>query len=134
MPKEPRQAAPFAWPVAPAGGTYASRKGVKRVEQGIGQVIFLALLIAVFYFLLIRPQKKRVQQHQQLISSVDVGDEIVTIGGLFGRVTAMGDDDFEMEPSPGTRLRFVKSAIARRVSEDLSVNDEPVDDVGETGA
>ena len=75
------------------------------MEQGLGQVIFLALLIAVFYFLLIRPQKRRVEQHQKLVSSVDVGDEIVTIGGLYGTVTAIGDDDFELEPSPGTRPR-----------------------------
>ncbi len=104
------------------------------MEQGLGQVVFLALLIAVFYFLLIRPQKKRVEQHQKLIGSVDVGDEIVTIGGLYGRVTAIGDDDFELEPSPGTRLRFVKSAIARRVTEDLEPEEEVADDVGETGA
>lgn len=92
------------------------------MQQGIGQVVFLALLIGVFYFLLIRPQKKRVEAHQRLVGSVDVGDEIVTIGGLYGTVTAMGDEDFEMEPSPGTRLRFVKSAIARRISEDLELD------------
>ena len=88
------------------------------MQEGISQVIFLGLLVAVFYFLLIRPQKKRVEQHQRLIGSVDVGDEIVTIGGLYGIVTAMGDEDFEMEPTPGMRLRFVKSAIARRVTQD----------------
>jgi preprotein translocase subunit YajC len=106
------------------------------VENGIGQFAFLAVLIAIFYFLLIRPQKKRVEQHQRLISSVDVGDEIVTIGGLFGTVTAMGEDDFEMEPSPGTRLRFVKSAIARKVTEDVEAEDEAEveDEIGETGA
>lgn len=106
------------------------------MENGIGQFAFLAVLIAVFYFLLIRPQKKRVEQHQKLIASVDVGDEVVTIGGLFGTVTAMGEDDFEMEPSPGTRLRFVKSAIARRVTEDLTTEDEEEveDEIGETGA
>ena len=108
---------------------------MKRVEQGLTQIVFLALLIGVFYFLLIRPQKKRVEQHQQLIGSVDVGDEIVTIGGLYGTITAIGDDDFELEPSPGTRLRFVKSAIARRITEDLAADEEEtVDEVGETGA
>lgn len=95
-------------------------------------MIFLGALIAVFYFLLIRPQKKRVEQHQKLIGSVDVGDEIVTIGGLYGKVTAMGEDDFEMEPSAGVQLRFVKSAIARRVTEDLEP-EETVDEIGETG-
>ena len=97
------------------------------MEEGLTQLVLLGGLIAVFYFLLIRPQKRRVEQHRQLISSVDVGDEIVTIGGLYGTVTAIGDDDFELEPSPGTRLRFVKSAIARRITEDL----EPSDDAGD---
>jgi preprotein translocase subunit YajC len=105
------------------------------VQEGISQVIFLGLLVAVFYFLLIRPQKKRVEQHQRLIGSVDVGDEIVTIGGLYGTVTAMGDEDFEMEPAAGVRLRFVKSAIARRVSEDLEPDEEDAaaGEIGETG-
>lgn len=103
------------------------------MEQGLGQLVFLALLIAVFYFVLIRPQKRRAEQHQKLIADVDVGDEIMTIGGLYGTVTAIGDDDFEMEPSPGMRLRFVKSAIARRVTEDVD-EDTTVDDIGETGA
>lgn len=94
------------------------------MQEGVSQIIFLGALIAVFYFLLIRPQKRRVEQHQKLIGSVDVGDEIVTIGGLYGTVTAMGDDDFELEPSPGTRLRFVKSAIARRVTEELPDEDQ----------
>ncbi len=103
------------------------------MEQGLSQLLFLALLIAVFYFVLIRPQKRRAEQHQKLIGSVDVGDEIMTIGGLYGTVTAVGDDDFEMEPSPGMRLRFVKSAIARRITEDVD-EDTTVDDIGETGA
>ena len=82
------------------------------------QFLFLGLLIGVFYFMLIRPQKKRAEQHRNLIDSVAVGDEIVTIGGMHGRVTRLGDDDLEIEASPGTKLRFVKSAIARKVTED----------------
>jgi len=105
------------------------------VEQGLSQLLLLGGLIAVFYFVLIRPQKRRVEQHQKLIGSVDVGDEIITIGGLHGTVTAIGDDDFELEASPGTRLRFVKSAIARRVTEDLSGDDaEETDDAATGGA
>lgn len=87
---------------------------------GIGSsLIFLVFMFVIFYFLLIRPQKKRVNQHRKLIEGVDVGDEIVTIGGLFGTVRIMGEEDFELEVAPGTTLRFTKSAIARRVTEDL---------------
>lgn len=71
--------------------------------------------------MLIRPQRKRAEQHRNLIGSVDVGDEIVTIGGLHGRVTRIDDEEFELEAAPGTNLRFVKSAIARKVTEDEEI-------------
>lgn len=95
----------------------------------IGNVVFLALLIGVFYFLLIRPQKRRVDQHRRLIDSVDVGDEIVTIGGMFGTVRSIGDEHMELEITPGTTVRFTKAAIARRVTEDLDSSEE----AGDTG-
>ena len=88
------------------------------MADALPQLLFLGLLIGVFYFMLIRPQKKRAEQHRNLIDSVGVGDEIVTIGGLHGRVSRLGDDDIEIEAAPGTKLRFVKSAIARKVTED----------------
>ena len=93
---------------------------------GFENLIFLALLIGIFYFMLIRPQKRRVEQHRTLVESIGEGDEVVTIGGMYGNVVAIGDDEMELEVSPGTRVRFVKSAIARRVTEDLE--DEPGDE------
>jgi preprotein translocase subunit YajC len=95
------------------------------VEPGIANLIFLAFLIVIFYFMLIRPQKRRVEQHRRLISSISVGDEIVTIGGIYGIVGRMGDDDVELEISPGTTIRVVKSAIARRVTEDVEPGESP---------
>jgi preprotein translocase subunit YajC len=93
------------------------------VEPGLANLIFLGFLIVIFYFMLIRPQRRRVEQHRRLISSIGVGDEIVTIGGIYGRVGRMGDEDIDLEVSPGTTIRIVKSAIARRVTQD--VDDEP---------
>src|SRR5687767_12721130 len=94
--------------------------------EGLGNLVFLALLIGVFYFLLIRPQKRRVEQHRSLIESIQVGDEIITIGGLYGTVRSIGDDQIEVEVSPGTQLRFTKAAIARRVTEDIEEPDASV--------
>jgi preprotein translocase subunit YajC len=88
------------------------------VEQALPQFLFIGLLIGVFYFMLIRPQKRRAEQHRNLIDSIGVGDEVITIGGLHGRVTTIDDENFELEVAPGTKLRFVKSAIARKVTED----------------
>lgn len=88
------------------------------MEQS-GSFIFLILLIGIFYFMLIRPQRKRVQQHKRLIEGLDAGDEIVTIGGLHGVIREIGDEDLEVEVAPGITLVFVKSAVARVVEEDL---------------
>lgn len=93
--------------------------------QGLETLIFLALLIGVFYFMLIRPQKRRAQQHRELIESIRPGDDIVTIGGVHGTVRALRDENVEIEIAPGTVVRFVKSAIGRRVSEPV---EEPASD------
>jgi preprotein translocase subunit YajC len=90
------------------------------MEGGLSSILFLVFLIGIFYLMLIRPQRKRVEQHRKLIESVDVGDEVITIGGMYGRVKAIGDEELELEVSPGTTIRFTKSAIGRRVTEDLS--------------
>ena len=97
--------------------------------QGYETLIFMGFLIAIFYFMLIRPQKRRVQQHRQLIESVGIGDEIITIGGIYGTVRAIGDDEMEVEVSAGTTVRFTKSAIARRVTEDLQEGEVSGQDV-----
>lgn len=89
------------------------------MESGLSSLIFLGLLIAIFYFMLIRPQKKRMESHRELVESIGVGDEIITMTGLYGTVRAIGDEDVEIEIAPGTTVRFLKSAIGRRVSEDL---------------
>jgi preprotein translocase subunit YajC len=94
------------------------------MEQGLSSLIFLGLLIAIFYFMLIRPQKRRVQEHRTLVQSIGVGDEVVTIGGIHGTVRSVGEDDIDLEISSGTVVRFVKSAIARRVTEDLYEEEE----------
>lgn len=109
--------------------------------QGIESLVFLGFLIAIFYFMLIRPQKRRVQQHKQLVEATQVGDEVVTIGGVHGTVTAIADDTIDLEVAPGTTVRFVRSAVARRLVDEVGgyEGDDDVDvqddgNYGETGA
>ncbi len=93
-------------------------------------VTFLPLILigVVFYFLLIRPQQRRARAQRELIQSVDVGDEVVTIGGIYGTVRAVDDDAISVEVSPGTTLRFVRSAIARKLSPDEEEEEEEPED------
>lgn len=93
----------------------------------LSSLIFLAFLIAIFYFMLIRPQKKRMEAHRTLVESISPGDEIITMTGLYGRVRTIGDEDVEVEIAPGTTVRFLKSAIGRRVVEDLETDVPPVE-------
>lgn len=99
---------------------------------GSGNVTFLVslvLLVGIFYFLLIRPQQRRVRAQRELIQSIAVGDEVITIGGAFGTVVEMDEESVTLMVQPdGTRIRFVKSAIARKFVEEP---EEP--DLGEPG-
>lgn len=95
--------------------------------QGLETLIFLALLIVIFYFMLIRPQKRRVEQHRKLVESIQPGDEVITIGGIHGTVRALRDDKVEIEIAAGTVVSFVKSAIGKKVSEPI---EEVQPDVG----
>jgi preprotein translocase subunit YajC len=81
----------------------------------------LILMGGVFYFLLIRPQQKRVRAQQALVNAVEVGDEIMTTGGIFGTIVELDDDEGTamIEIAPGTRIRMVKSGISRRLTEDV---------------
>lgn len=95
-------------------------------------VAFLPLLLmgVVFYFLLIRPQSQRRRAQMQMQSDVEVGDEIVTTGGIYGKVTDI-DDDYgivTIEVAPGTEIRMARAAIAQRLVDDEFV-DEDEDEV-----
>ena len=99
------------------------------MQSPAGNLIFLVLLVAVFYFMLIRPQKRRVDQHRRLVESLGDGDEIVTIGGMFGTITRLGTEDVELEIAPGTNIKILKSAVARKIGdEDEELEDEEVDE------
>ena len=98
------------------------------MSEAASQFIFIGLILAIFYFMLIRPQKRRVQQHQQMVRSIEVGDEVVTAGGILGTITSVGDEEFEVEVAPGTTIRFLKTSISRRVTEDDHDEDEAIDE------
>ena len=76
----------------------------------IAQFLPLVLIIVVFYFLLIRPQQKRAKQHRDMIAALAVGDEVVTSGGIFGKITAIGEDSLTVNIGAG-EIKLQKQAI-----------------------
>lgn len=70
------------------------------------------LIFVIFYLLMIRPQQQRVKQHQAEIAAVKKGDEVITGGGIRGRITKVSDDEVEVEIAQNVRIRVIKSTIS----------------------
>lgn len=86
---------------------------------------FILILLALMWFLLIRPQRRRQLETQKMIASLEVGKEIVTAGGLYGTITDLHDDEVRVEVADGVEVRIAKRAVAAV----LSKEEEP--DAGE---
>ena len=103
--------------VAPTGGA----GGASGILVGI---LPWVLIFVIFYLLMIRPQQQRVKQHQAEIAAVKKGDDVITGGGIRGRVTRVTDDEAEVEIAAGVRVRVVKSTITQV----LTANAKPAND------
>ncbi len=78
----------------------------------LGMIIPFLLLIPLFYFLMIRPQKKQEREHAAMRDSLSVGDEVTTIGGIIGKVISIKEETFVLETTKDkTKIRFLKGAI-----------------------
>jgi preprotein translocase subunit YajC len=82
--------------------------------EAFAQFVPLILIFVIMYFLLIRPQQKKVKEHQAMVGALRRGDEIVTAGGLIGKITKVKDDaEVEVELSTGVKVRVVRATIAQ---------------------
>ena len=77
--------------------------------------LLLPLMLVAFYFLLIRPQQKRAKEHQNLLSKLSSGDEVVTAGGILGKITEVGDAFVTVEIADGVKVKLQKSQITQLV-------------------
>ena len=77
------------------------------------QLLPLVLIFVVFYFLLIRPQTKRAKEHREMVGKLASGDEVVTTGGLLGRITEVGDNSLTVEVADGVRVKVQKFQVAQ---------------------
>jgi preprotein translocase subunit YajC len=84
----------------------------------MGGYILILVLLAVLWFMIIRPQRRRQVEAQRLLASLEVGKEIVTAGGLYGTITALDEDEARVKIADGVEVRVAKRAIAGVLSED----------------
>ena len=80
---------------------------------GYGDLLFLVLLFAVFYFLLIRPQQKKAKDHKKMVEAIQKGDEVITNGGIAGKVIDVGDPFLIVNIAEGVDVKLQKNAIAQ---------------------
>ena len=83
------------------------------VRRGVPfDLLFIVLIFVAFYFLLIRPQQKRAKEHRKMVAALSKGDEVVTSGGLLGKITEIGDSFITVEISRGTEVRVQRSSVS----------------------
>lgn len=100
-----------------AGGVRGIQKRKKIRMEGFGQFIPLILIFAIMWFLLIRPQQKKLKEHQAMVAALRKGDQVVTQGGMIGKVTRVKEgEEIEVEIAEGVRVRVVRNTIAQVLS------------------
>lgn len=97
----------YAQAAAPAAGGGAG---------AFAQFVPLILVCGIRYFLILRPQQKKFAQHRAMVDALKKGDNVVTQGGILGKVTAVKDNEAEIEIASGVRIRVVKSSISQVVN------------------
>jgi preprotein translocase subunit YajC len=90
----------------------------------VSAYILVLVLLALMWFLIIRPQRRRQQDAQRLLKEIGVGKEVVTAGGLYGTITAVEGDEVRVEIAEGVEVRIAKRAVAGVISEDEAPEEE----------
>lgn len=114
--------APAAGGAAPAAAAAPAGAGAGGLT---GTLVMFGLMFVVFYFLILRPQQKRMKEHQAMLAGLKRGDVVVTNGGLIGKVARVDDKEIQIELAENTRVRVVRHAIAelRTKSDPVAAND-----------
>jgi len=80
---------------------------------GLSQIVILVVFVGLFYFMLIRPQQKRMKEQRDMLAKLAVGDEVATTGGLLGRITDLGDTVVTLEIATGVNVRLQRAQISQ---------------------
>ena len=87
-------------------------------EEGSGSIwpmiIFLVVIFALFYFVMIRPQQKRQKEHQAMMQELQRGDKVMTAGGIYGTIDSISEDSVVIKVEGGTTLRVARTSIVQR--------------------
>jgi preprotein translocase subunit YajC len=90
-----------AWAQTPAAGA----------GGGMESIFLIVAMFAVLYFLMIRPQMKRAKEHKSMVDALQKGDEVVTVGGVLGRISKVGDAHLSLEIAPNVEVQVQRAAV-----------------------
>jgi preprotein translocase subunit YajC len=93
--------------------------GAEQQGGGMEGIIMLVIMFAIFYLLLIRPQQKRAKQHKELIENLKSGDQVVTAGGIHGKIVAVQDDIITVEIASNVRVKINRPSIVGTKTDQL---------------
>ena len=94
-------------------------------------LLYLGILVAAFLLLIVRPQRRQMAAHRALVASLQVGDEVVTSGGIYGTIRGLDDGTVDLEVASGVRLRVARGAIAQRVEPETQPADDDANELGD---
>jgi preprotein translocase subunit YajC len=96
----------------------------------MGPLLALLITFGLMWVLLILPQQRRMRAHEAVVASLEVGDEVVTAGGVYGTITSVDGETLAVEVAPGVVLRVLRSAVSQRIApdEDQAEDDDDVPD------
>tara|TARA_Y100001958_G_C21216471_1_gene541870 strand:- start:392 stop:670 length:279 start_codon:yes stop_codon:yes gene_type:complete len=90
------------------------------MSSNFAQFIPLILIFVIFYFFLIRPQQKRVKEHKEMVKNLKRGDEVITSGGIIGKVDRVYEDDkLEIEISDGVKVNVIKNTVQSHLKKEV---------------
>jgi len=89
----------------------------EQIQQLLPAAVFEIVMVGLFWFIIVRPARQRDQRHRETITGLVPGDKIVTVGGIYGSVTRVGEDTFELEVSKGVTVTFDRRAVRRQQDE-----------------
>jgi preprotein translocase subunit YajC len=93
----------------------AQGAGAAPAGSGLAPIIMMAVFVVIFYFLLIRPQQKKQKEHQAMLGKLAVGDEVVTAGGILGRIIEVGDNFITLEIADNVRIKVQRFQVTSLV-------------------
>ncbi|MGI5853889.1 MAG: preprotein translocase subunit YajC [Bacillota bacterium] len=93
--------------------------------SGLTSLLFIGVIFAVFYFFMIRPQQKQQKKRQEMLNSMEIGTEVVTIGGIHGKIKELNEDTVLLDVDKGMTLKMLRSAIGTVVPKEDNTSAAP---------